>query len=365
MTAKAGRFQHIDGLRGIAAMAVIVQHVFEKILESRPDVPAVREGLEAVLLHGCNLGRFGVMLFFLISGFVIPFSFRGETPIRNFAISRVFRLYPCYWLSILFAVGVGAAVGLHYSAPRIAANLTMVQRLLGQEDIRVAYWTLFLELCFYALAAGLFWLKLLNRSDVLIGAALILILLAVVPSLVRNGLGIWVPAKSEPIFLSFMFTGAVIRRAMEDREPVARRWLPLLIGAQIIGSILLAGIPFPVIDNKNIYFAPVPLLTGPIAALLLFLFAVKARRPVAGVLSFLGLVSYSLYLNQGVVLTTLEIFAPPTGTLGSELLFLAAAVLASIALSAVTYRLLEHPFIQLGRRFTHRAVPRVAAEVAP
>ena len=47
-----------------------------------------------MLVQNVSLGRFGVALFFLISGFIVPFSIGGERPLFQFAVSRVFRLYP-------------------------------------------------------------------------------------------------------------------------------------------------------------------------------------------------------------------------------------------------------------------------------
>ena len=53
-----------------------------------------------------NAGRLGVVLFFAISGFVIPFSIKlaHRYPVREFLLTRFFRLYPAYWLSIPLGV---------------------------------------------------------------------------------------------------------------------------------------------------------------------------------------------------------------------------------------------------------------------
>lgn len=94
------RLENIDGLRAIAALSVLVQHMFGDMLrhsgvESTPLYPYT-----SAWVHHFDLGRFGVVLFFLISGFVVPFSIKGNKPLRRFAISRFFRLYPALWLAL-------------------------------------------------------------------------------------------------------------------------------------------------------------------------------------------------------------------------------------------------------------------------
>ena len=122
------RLDHIQGLRGLAALVVIIQHGLEIVQ---------RSGLQPFgrFLEALNLGRFGVVLFFLISGLVIPYSFRGETPLRNFAISRLFQLYPAYWLSIPVLTGVAYLRGWTTNAQTILGNFTMIQELIGMRNI--------------------------------------------------------------------------------------------------------------------------------------------------------------------------------------------------------------------------------------
>ncbi|HET9337283.1 MAG TPA: acyltransferase family protein, partial [Sphingomicrobium sp.] len=130
------RLGHIDALRGLAALSVVIQHSAELV------------GLGFGAFNG---GRFGVLLFFLLSGFVIPFSFSGDEPIRRFLISRFFRLYPAFWASLI------AASLVSFVPPgEFAANATMAPILFGQPLSVGAYWTLFFELCFYGLCILLF-----------------------------------------------------------------------------------------------------------------------------------------------------------------------------------------------------------------
>ncbi len=89
---KKQRVQSIDLLRGIAALMVVYCHI----------LPPTALGDESLLSLVLNLlrneifqrGQLGVALFFIISGYVVPFSLveTGEGGIGKFVISRFMRL---------------------------------------------------------------------------------------------------------------------------------------------------------------------------------------------------------------------------------------------------------------------------------
>src|SRR5579863_7940965 len=87
-TEKNGRLTFLDSVRGLAALAVLLEHVGDRLH------PAFR-----VFTHDWfSFGKLGVTAFFLTSGFVIPLSLERGRSLKRFWISRVFRLYPIYWL---------------------------------------------------------------------------------------------------------------------------------------------------------------------------------------------------------------------------------------------------------------------------
>jgi peptidoglycan/LPS O-acetylase OafA/YrhL len=111
-----------------------------------------------------RFGHLGVELFFLISGFVILMSAWGRTP-GDFAVSRVTRLFPAYWFSCLFTVVIFYTTGTFFANAdgpdsvlhRLLPNLTMLQDGFGAPRMEGLYWTLWVELHFYALVALLIW----------------------------------------------------------------------------------------------------------------------------------------------------------------------------------------------------------------
>jgi peptidoglycan/LPS O-acetylase OafA/YrhL len=110
------------------------------------------------LVAVATYGDLGVQLFFLISGFVICMSSWGRT-LGQFGTSRVSRLYPAYWFSVLASIAVLLALprlGVHRwpgTFHDVLMNLTMTQSFYGVHDIDPVYWTLAAELRFYLLFA--------------------------------------------------------------------------------------------------------------------------------------------------------------------------------------------------------------------
>jgi peptidoglycan/LPS O-acetylase OafA/YrhL len=146
------RVAELDLLRFLAAMAVAVYHVCKW--------PAGAESLKAVT----ELGFLGVQVFFVISGFVILMTAEHRTPIE-FAKSRISRLYPTFWICVLIT---SLALALHNESPSlatVAANLTMLPPLFHQPFVDLVYWTLVVELRFYALVLVLLLLGQMRRVE--------------------------------------------------------------------------------------------------------------------------------------------------------------------------------------------------------
>jgi len=99
-------------------------------------------------------GYLGVDLFFLISGFVVFNSARGKTA-RQFAVGRAVRLFPALWVAVLLTSAItliwGSVSSFSVTVPQVIVNFTMIPGLLGVASVDGVYWTLLVELEFYAL----------------------------------------------------------------------------------------------------------------------------------------------------------------------------------------------------------------------
>ncbi|MFI8725489.1 acyltransferase family protein [Micrococcus luteus] len=154
------RFRELDGLRGFAALAVVFSHYTGAHNSHYPQDPAA--------FHDAAWGAAGVQLFFIISGFVIFMSARRANRPSDFAISRAARLYPPYWISLVFAVVLlllHPVPGFSFTWGQALANLTMVQRWVGVDNVVDVYWTLAVEMQFYVIILILLYLTRCRLSD--------------------------------------------------------------------------------------------------------------------------------------------------------------------------------------------------------
>ena len=302
------RLRHLDAVRGVAAIAVVAQHSLEHV------------GIGAE--HNLNLGRFGVVLFFLLSGFVIPFSFSGDQPLKRFFVTRFFRLYPAYWVSLIAAAAVAAI-----SPVILIVNVTMLQRAFAVPDAVPTYWSLFYELIFYGICVGLFRVGMPTR---VIGCLAIVFVFASV-SYVGT------------MFLAFMLAGTLVRQAWWEKHALAQPWAVVVLLLLVTRSAFL----FVSSGEFDVGYA-----TGALLAIPVFLAAVWFR-PRSDFAEWLGKISYSLYLLHFVIIMALPPMWGPA--------YFCAVVVLSLAGSALSFRYVEAPAMRLGKRIKYAPSPPMRA----
>lgn len=150
------RVPELDLLRFTAAAAVVIFHFYVLL-------PGDTSFQQAVA-SASRFGFLGVPLFFMISGFVILWTASNRTP-GQFVLARLCRLYPSYWICVLITSAVLSTAGGGPSWRQIVANLTMLHHLFGYESVDEVYWTLFIELKFYALISILLLFRQLRRIE--------------------------------------------------------------------------------------------------------------------------------------------------------------------------------------------------------
>ncbi len=340
----------IDCLRGIAVIAVILQHCLEFSPLNNANA-AITEPVSFVFSNGFNLGRFGVIVFFLISGYLIPSSLgRGDRPVASFVAGRFFRLYPMYWVSIGLALLLASVFGFPAVGLRqLLGNMTMFQMAVGIENILDPYWTLFIELLFYIGCVILFVFCVLHDSR---SMRIVIFLLAGLLMLLST----WIVAIPDSgysrhaanlvtvgSYLFIMLLGHAIRQK-GDSGSTGFPWSQVLLFAVVF--VFVAGAREA--GTYNRLLAPASVFFSSFGALLFFLAALRFHFVENGVLELAGRISYGMYLLHGLALLVgFHFLGEPSGWWSCvQLLVL---VLALTWVSAwLGFYLVENPGIRIG-----------------
>lgn len=294
------------------------------------------------------------MLFFLISGYIIPNSLGvSNDRIGRFVISRFFRLYPLYWFVLaltILLVTYGQTEG--FGLGTTIANITMIQGYLGRPNIIGAAWTLQIELTFYVLCAALAYFRSLASPRACALVSLSMLAFAFLLAIARYLLVMKLPV-ALPLALSLMFFGTLWRQAKLTDLLEAKR----LVHWQLV-IILLAIVPISVIGYNHDFGYHEhwqPYLISYLLAITVFVLCTTRIRIDWKPAVFLGEISYSIYLMHSCV----PLFAIKAG-LGPEIMashsLLYWCLLAMLVIPAawLTYNLVEQPF----NRWSHRLIAR-------
>jgi peptidoglycan/LPS O-acetylase OafA/YrhL len=277
------RYAQLDGLRGIAASAVLFFHYFGIF-------PDVFETEYAPIPHA-NLGAYGVQLFFVVSGFVILMTVGRARRPSDFAIGRFTRLFPTYWAAVLLtaaiiSTGVFPDTGVtqhELGLRQFAANMTMLQSFLNEGHLDGVYWTLAYELSFYAWAFILLVAGQLHRVEAYAGFYLVFQIAA--HAALQSGL-LHVGGRLQTLLLldygHFFVAGMMFYRLRaEGKSPARHALIALACLAQAVRGEV----------------GPTLVLVA-IVAVFYALHAGRLRWLGARPLVFLGTISYALYATH-------------------------------------------------------------------
>jgi peptidoglycan/LPS O-acetylase OafA/YrhL len=149
--ANIGRVNELDLMRFLAALAVVFHHYSLNGFAANFQTIAPYPLLSSLFRYG----YLGVDLFFMISGFVILMT-ASSGSLRHFVLSRLVRLYPAFWICCTITFVAILTIGSpDYIATfsQYLVNMSMLSGFMDVESIDSAYWSLFVELKFYALVA--------------------------------------------------------------------------------------------------------------------------------------------------------------------------------------------------------------------
>jgi len=166
------RVNEIDLLRFLAALMVVLFHYSFRGYAADGYSPMPYP----LLAPSAKYGYLGVELFFMVSGFVILMT-AASGSLRKFVVSRIVRLYPAFWASVTLTFVVIAVLGgelFTATFPQYFINMTMLSGFARVPPIDGVYWSLFVELKFYALVSIILAFGQIHRAQHLLVLWLIL-----------------------------------------------------------------------------------------------------------------------------------------------------------------------------------------------
>jgi peptidoglycan/LPS O-acetylase OafA/YrhL len=366
-------FTGINGLRFIAALAVIITHI-----ELLKGVFGFKSYWKNPLIF--NLGGLGVYFFFVLSGFLITYLLLIEKEkfktikIKEFYLRRILRIWPLYYLIIIigfFVLPHFPEIHIPYLQDSFIKNfdnnlllyIFILPNLAYSMYLAVPHighiWSIGVEEQFYLIWPWLIFktknvLKLLIRLIIGIIAFKILILIASVflggeywfESLKRmvamckfecmaiGGIGACLLQKKETKILYFFYKKITLNISLL-LIPILIFFTPNIIqdGIHIIYSILFLIVILNVIGNKNI--------------------KVKMDNKV---FDFLGKISYGLYMYHFMIIPIILFFIHKLNLTTNDyflnFIIYLSVIIVTILISALSFYIFENKFIKLKSKFS-------------
>lgn len=350
-------------LRGLAALLIVITHYFGVYYGAQGVVAGITNSPELHLQAASWVqymdfpffkGPFGVAVFFLISGFVIPFSLQKSSR-GGFLMARALRIYPTY-LTCLALGMLSVYLSSRYwqlpyalDLPRLIANGALLHNLLGYTSLDTVNWTLAVEIKFYLLAALSVRAILDSKPWILTSLALAIIGL----DLALPALQGWPPGAAlaasgiatDLNYVLFMLIGTLFYQHLQGLLSTTR----LLIGALLLWlAFLLAWHLGPQHEQLTIL--------APFYAYALLVFAVcyclrQHFRPLR-LLDFFADISYPLYAVHALLgYSMMKILMDQGLAFGAAV---SSVLLVAIGVSWLIHVTVETHSNALGKRWAHK-----------
>lgn len=354
------RLEFLDALRGLAAIYVVVYHL---ILLPQPNLVVPRWAEKFA-----HAGGTGVTLFFIVSAFslyyTMPLRERDGRPVLSFYLHRFFRIAPLFYLLIILSVIRDYfEFGVLHPITDILVSASFIFNLLPtrQEGFVWAGWTIGVEMVFYAVFPLIYQRVkgLGNAVAFTFGCLLLWIFVKLVldyltiPDIWKQSISQWNALRHFPIFAVGIVTFHAFSQWSRNPSP-HQGWSRelgnalLLVGIFAYVALLQGWLP-------NV-FGDIYYWQGVVYGLIFMGLAMAPWRSlVNGVTTWLGKVSYSIYLLHTTVIYFMApvyrmVYAHSPSLSVAFVACLALTFAITLPLSAVTYRWVELPGIKLGKK---------------
>jgi len=366
-------FMYVDQLtwlRGFAAFFVIISHSLRatevKYLNSD-------EVSNFSLYTFLDLGNFGVILFFVLSGCTLYLSNSNKVAnkheIFQFYVKRFFRIWPAFAISIIFYIGFAFIFENFYIQPQghwiekqflsnysvfdLLAYLTLTFNILGPSGLfNNAYWSLPVEFQYYLLFPIII---LALKKTGIIGPIFIGMVLFVFSKVNVFGFD-----KDSVFSLAYSFCGGILIGYFYKKLKFhINQWMScflLVLIVVLVSSISHSYISLPNIplisDTRNWY-----ILFGLLATAIVLFTRFNINMKVEAVLKYYGTISYSTYLYHNLLIAIAVLWLIYMEIHNEHLRFIIVFIftlISSFLVAAISYKYIEMPSIKIGRNILYR-----------
>jgi len=300
---RPGRIVGLDGIRGLAALYVVLNHIFERAWPGYPADHALWWAGELIY------GRFAVVIFIALSGFSLGLGparsgWRFDS-IATFAHRRAWRILPPYWAALAFSLVMTWCVLAQPGWAVPNGKSVVVYGLLVQDAVSVgspnrAFWSIAVEAQLYILLPLL--LLIVRRVSALamvaLAAAIVVTIGLLGPhvALLNDTLVKFTPDLAVLFAVGVLAAGVVTAGERTRSRP----WSSYALAATT-AVIVLIWVKGSTWTNINLFW--VDLAWAPAIGCLLAAIATSRPRPLVRFLDTrplrsLGSFSYSLYLTH-------------------------------------------------------------------
>lgn len=357
MVTNTERFMFVHLLRGVAALLVVWSHLSGFWLLENGRSSALQDLWYQAVARPFHVfqngGHLGVVLFFLISGYIITHTSLRESR-REFAIKRTLRIFP----PLVVATGIAALMLLVASAtgtilngtnsgtaPTWVASLFLLDGFVSDSRILDVTWTLVVELLFYTLtlaAMGFTRRSPVAATWIMTGIWFVVFVASTTLPIVSSTIN-----SSLPVYLGFLLAGRAIYLWHSGRSGS-------LVAVVLTATHMVVYMVFIETLSPGFLLAPggwvglEPLVTYAYAFLIFIGCLLWAPSRLWAPFRLLGDISYSLYLLHlpvGItVLNLLDLLGVP------ESINTVISITVSLLVAYGMYRLVEVPSQRFARR---------------
>ncbi len=293
------RLYELDLLRFIAAISVLFYHyTFMGYAENHIQGDYTSPVEYTILAPFAQYTYLGVNLFFMISGFVILLSAKNSSALK-FASSRFVRLYPAFWVAVTLSSAVIFLFGSpNYSVnlPQYIMNLSMISGYVGIDPVDGVYWTLLIELVFYALIFTVLLFKKLDYIEFIMAIWLTIITVSLFFTLPKIGRFLFFPEWG-----TYFISGSLVYL-------IYLKGLDMTRGLLLFAAYILT-LYFAVLEAQELerfyelsFSKTIPLVVISFFYLIFFLIAFNKTQAIRSKkLKTVGALTYPLYLIHATI----------------------------------------------------------------